>query len=161
MDSLSVESEFVKRVLMIFGLLLIIATSGTFIVVQLFKMNGVPHQEARDDDSVKPPIKAIMINGFRDEPSSVLGRIGRELEEKEIPWDNVQHDSDEFLELTKKLETLSPRRGESNSWKRLTSQLVQSATDLATASQRKDLEASKVQREHVFAACTECHKAHR
>jgi hypothetical protein len=152
-----------KKLPLICGLLFILTTTSVLIVLY-FNKNGRPLFSAAkspDLSANKPPIKAIMIRGFRDNNISLLGKIGRALEEKDIPWSDVQRDSNEIVALAKELQTYSPPKGESDSWRRLTSQLVQSANQLTAATEKKDRDASKIEHGKIASCCAACHNAHR
>jgi cytochrome c553 len=145
-------------------LLLVVATGAMLIVVELFETRGhslFRPTTSQDSSSNRPPIKAIMIRGFRDNNTSLLGRIRQALEANEIPWGDIQNDSEEIVGLAKDLETFAPAKGENESWKSLTGHFTQCATDLANAVRKKDREASKAECNNLAASCKACHKAHR
>jgi hypothetical protein len=158
------ERMLVNKFLVISGLLLIVAASAAFIVAQCFKMSGRPLFGATKSNTPsfdRPPIKAVMIRGFRDNNTSLLGKIGTALQENEVPWKDVQCDSNEFVMLAKELETFSPSKGESDSWKSLTGQLSRSAIGLANAAQKQDREATNAERQKILTTCSACNDIHR
>jgi cytochrome c553 len=160
----SIERMIMKKIYFICGLLLFLTTGTALVAILCFDKNGLSlfgAARSPDPSTTRPPIKAIMIRGFRENNTSLLGRIGQALEEKEIPWNDVQRDSSEIAALAKEMQTYSPGKGESDSWRSLTSQLAQSATELANAARKKDREACKIECGKIAASCAACHDAHR
>ncbi len=93
-------------------------------------------------------------------PNSALARLKAEF--KGAPdWDKVTATSKEVVELTEALGKASPKKGDADSWAKLTGAWVADAKALETAAKDHNTKAAKAAFGKLGAACKSCHTSHK
>jgi hypothetical protein len=106
------------------------------------------------------PIQAIMAKLTRG-PQSLSAVIGEELNEEPPPWDKLQAQTKEFVELAGSMSKHEPPKGSKESWTKLTSAYTETAVTLDKAVQGKNKDAALNAHQTLSSACMACHKEHR
>jgi hypothetical protein len=94
-------------------------------------------------------------------PQSLTSVIGEELKAESPPWDKLQAQTKEYVELASTLVTHDPPKGSKESWTNLTSGFTSSATALNEAVQAKDKNAALGAHQAITGSCMACHQQHR
>jgi cytochrome c556 len=108
------------------------------------------------EDAIEDIMKKLHKGG-----KAVHKGIEKDLEEKDVPWADVQKLSKDYVELTSKLPKTTPEKGEKDSWMKLTKSYNEAAKSLETAANKKDLKAANDAFGNLADSCKACHKAHR
>jgi hypothetical protein len=106
------------------------------------------------------PIADIMAKLTKG-PESLTSIIGNELNQTPPPWEKIRPQAKEYAQLAASMSKYDPPRGEKESWKKQTSSYAQSATELETAAEAKNLDAAKAAHGAITKSCQACHQAHR
>jgi hypothetical protein len=94
-------------------------------------------------------------------PQSLTMVIGEELQSEPPPWDKLQPQTKEFVELAGSMAKHDPPKGSKESWKTLTSAYSDTAVALDKAVQAKDKTAAVSAHQTLSTSCLACHKEHR
>jgi XXXCH domain-containing protein len=106
------------------------------------------------------PIKGIM-NKLTKGRQSLTSVIGEELKQDPPPWDTIQPQTKEFVELASSMSKYDPPKGSKESWEKQTSAYTESAKELDKAAQTKDKAAALAAHDKLATSCKACHDAHR
>lgn len=106
------------------------------------------------------PIADIMAKLTKG-PQSLNNVIGRELNESTPPWDAIQPQTKEFVQLASSMSKYDPPKGEKDSWQKKTAEFAKSATDLDQAAKAKNIDAARAAHHALGESCKSCHQAHR
>ncbi len=87
--------------------------------------------------------------------------IEKDLDERDIPWSEVQKLSKEYVNLTTDLLKTTPEKGTEDSWKSLTKAYNAAAKSLQTAATKKNMKSATEAFGALADSCKACHKAHR
>lgn len=93
-------------------------------------------------------------------PNSLTPKIGAALKNDSPDWPTIQAQTKEYAELAKTLGIYDPPKGTKESWKTLTDSFAETATDMDTAAQGKDLAAARTAQDTLSKSCMACHNAH-
>jgi hypothetical protein len=94
-------------------------------------------------------------------PQSLTTTIGSELKQDPPPWNTIQPQAKEFVELAKSMSQHKPPRGSDESWQKLTADYANSAVELERAVTAKDKEAATKAHAALSGSCMACHREHR
>jgi hypothetical protein len=83
------------------------------------------------------------MNKLTKGPSSLTSVIGKELAEEQPPWDTIQPQAKEFVQLASAMAQHQPPKGTKESWEDLTSAYTTSAIALDKAAEARDREAAR------------------
>ena len=93
-------------------------------------------------------------------PKGALNVVKAEL--KGSPdWDKVSATSKEIVELTEALGKATPKKGDAESWAKLTGAWTTEAKALEAAAGKHDTKAAKAALGKLGGACKSCHTAHK
>lgn len=106
------------------------------------------------------PIGEIMAKLTKG-PQSLTSVIGVELNEETPPWDKIQPQAKEYVQLAGSMSKYDPPKGDKESWLKMTTAFTQSATNLEHAAEAKDSQAAKAAHTALKNSCQSCHQAHR
>ena len=106
------------------------------------------------------PITQLMFK-VASGPESLTYVIGRELRAEPPPWDKIQTQANEFVELVGTLAKYDPPRGSKESWAKLTSDYASTAAALERAAKAKDKTAAVTAHDTLKNCCQTCHKEHK
>ena len=93
-------------------------------------------------------------------PNSLTPKIGAALKGDSPDWAAIQAQTKEYATLAKTLGTFDPPKGTKESWKTMTDNFAETATDMDTAAQAKDLAAARAAQDTLSKSCMACHNAH-
>jgi hypothetical protein len=110
-------------------------------------------------DGEKFTNKQIMqkVNG----PKGAFADVRKGLAQATPDWTAVTKQSKEIVTLTDALCINSPRKGEKDSWDKLTKAYNKSAKELVEACDKMDLKAAKAAQQSLATACMPCHRVHK
>jgi hypothetical protein len=94
-------------------------------------------------------------------PQSLNSLIGAELKTEPPPWDTIQKQTKEFLQLASTMGQFDPPKGSKESWTKHTSSLVASADALEKAGQSKNKDKAIAAHASIGESCMSCHREHR
>jgi hypothetical protein len=94
-------------------------------------------------------------------PQSLNTLLDQELKSDPPPWDTIQPQTKEFVELASSMSKYDPPQGSKESWEKLTAEFADSAKALDRASQAKDHDAALAAYKAVNNLCNTCHQGHR
>jgi len=106
------------------------------------------------------PIRQVM-GKLTKGPESLTSKIGQELSTDPLPWDAIQPQTKEYVELAATLSKYDPPRGSKESWAKLTGSYTEMATKLDRAAATKDKNAAVAAHTALTQSCMECHREHR
>lgn len=106
------------------------------------------------------PIGEIMIK-LTKPPQSLTSVIGKELNETPPPWDKIQPQTKEYVQLASSMSKYDPPKGGKESWLKQTGSFSKLATELEQAADAKDVQAAKAAHIVLAKSCNSCHQAHR
>lgn len=86
--------------------------------------------------------------------------IGNQLKTEPTPWDTIQPQAIEYVQLASSLSNYNPPRGDKESWAKLTGDFSKTATDLEQAIKAKDKTVALTVHHALQASCKTCHDAH-
>jgi hypothetical protein len=96
--------------------------------------------------------------------NSLAYKIGQELKENTPPWETIQPQAKEYLELTSSLAKYDPPRGTKESWTKLTDAYTEKAAALDKAAKDKNKAAALAAHQALSTTsttCATCHQQHR
>ena len=106
------------------------------------------------------PIGQIMAKLTRG-PQSLTSVIGQELKSDSPPWDQLQSQTKEYVELASSMAKHDPPKGSKESWAKLAGEFANSAAALEKAAQAKDKDAAVAAHQSLSNSCMACHQQHR
>jgi hypothetical protein len=106
------------------------------------------------------PIGQIMAKLTKG-PQSLTIVIGEELKTDPPPWDQLQPQTKEYVELAASMAKHDPPKGSKESWTKLAGAFADSAAALDKAAQAKDKDAALTAHKSLTSSCTNCHQQHR
>jgi hypothetical protein len=83
------------------------------------------------------------------------------LNDTPTPWDTIQPQTKEYVELATSMSKYDPPKGEKDSWLKHTESFTKSATDLEQAAQAKNADSAKAAHQVLTNSCKACHQGHR
>ncbi len=107
-----------------------------------------------------PVIKQVMVKIGRG-PGSLSSQLNQELKQTPPPWDAIAPQAHEVATLAASIVKEEPKRGDKESWERLSAGFVATADELDKAAQAKDQAAATKAHAKLAGGCLECHRAHR
>src|SRR5262245_4889514 len=113
---------------------------------------------ATADDT--PTIKEIMTKAHKG-GDALLKKLGKQLKGKDVPWEDVQAESKELLDLGKSLGKNDPPKGDKKSWEKFTASYVKGAESLHKAADDKDQKTAAKAQTSLEGSCKACHAVHR
>jgi len=112
------------------------------------------------DGKKTPTIKEIMAK--LNKPGGLHPTLATELKTDQPDWLEIQKQTKEFVQYALDLAKNEPRKGDKESWLRMTKAYAENAKALEAAAQKKDAPAAKEAHARLGGtACSACHKAHR
>jgi hypothetical protein len=121
---------------------------------------AAPIPDVTQGTGASPTIKEIMTKLTKG-PNSLTPVIGKELKEGNPPWETVQSQTKEFVQLASAMTGNDPPKGHKSSWEKLTSAYAEWATELDKAAQAKDKDAALEAHGKLAGSCMACHREHR
>jgi hypothetical protein len=118
------------------------------------------HQARVEGQDKTADIKEVMTKAHKG-PTSLIPVMGKELKSATPPWEEIQKQTKELVELATSLGKNPPPTGEKASWEKLTKQYLTNAKDLEEAAQKKDKQTAEAAHAKLRGSCSACHKAHR
>jgi hypothetical protein len=115
---------------------------------------------ASADPEKTPSIKEVM-GKLNKGPDCIKSTLTKELKAERPNWDQVQKQTREYVAGTETLEKAMPKKGDKESWTKLTKSYHDSAVALDTAAQSKDKGAAVAANNKLGTTCMSCHQAHR
>lgn len=106
------------------------------------------------------PIREIMVKLTKG-PQSLTSLIGDELKAEPPPWDTIQAQTKEYVQLAGSMAKHDPPKGSKESWAKQTSLYTESATALEKAAQSKNKEKALEVHQTITDSCMACHREHR
>jgi hypothetical protein len=108
-----------------------------------------------------PTIKDIMEK--LNKPGGLWPNLGKDLQEDEPDWEEIQRETKEFAALAAALGKNTPTLGDKASWDRLTASYAADAAALDVAAQKKDQRGTQavLAKLSAKARCDSCHNVHR
>jgi hypothetical protein len=107
-----------------------------------------------------PSIKEIM-GKLTKGPKSLTPVIGEALEAENPPWESLQQQTKEFVQLASAMGKNTPPKGHNASWEKLTSAYAEWASDLDEAVQAKNKADALEAHGKLAGSCMACHREHR
>src|SRR5262249_31513592 len=95
------------------------------------------------------------------EPQSLTSVIGQELKSDPPPWDQLQSQTKEYVDLAGSMAKLDPPKGSKESWAKLAGEFADFAAALDKAAQAKDKDAALAAHQSLTSSCMTCHHQHR
>jgi Ca2+-binding EF-hand superfamily protein len=92
---------------------------------------------------------------------SLVYKIGQEMSEYTPPWEAIQPQAKEYLELTSSLAKYDPPRGTKESWTKLTEDYIEKAAALDKAAKDRNKQAALAAYQALSTTCQGCHQQHR
>ena len=114
--------------------------------------------QAQDKDN--PSIKEIMTKAHKG-GNALLGKMAKELNSSDVPWDQVTTQSKALVRLGKALAKNTPPKGEKASWEEQTSKYNKNAQALVEAVDKKDKDAATTALKALQGSCKACHSNHK
>jgi hypothetical protein len=106
--------------------------------------------------------KQIMIkmNGGK---TPLLPKVGKELDSGDPPWNTLDGEVKELVQLSNDLGQSDPPKGSKESWQQQTKTLTDNAAELERAVQARDRDRAKAAQKKMAApdSCQPCHREHR
>jgi hypothetical protein len=115
---------------------------------------------ASADGEKAPSIKEVM-GKLNKGPDCLMKMVTKELRASQPDWDQIQKNSKEYVVGTEALEKATPKKGDKDSWTRLTKSFHENAVALNTAAEKKDKDAAVAANAKLGTACMSCHRAHK
>ena len=112
---------------------------------------------ANAQDKKTYSIKEIMKKGHG--AKGLLKGLGTEV--KEGKWDDAKTDAALLKEFGEALGTITPEKGEPESWKKLTAKYKENTAAVADAVDKKDAKAAEGALKKIGGSCKECHTPHK
>jgi cytochrome c556 len=113
-----------------------------------------------DKDKVTP-IKEIMAKAHKG-GNSILGSLKTALAKKDdVKWDSVESKVKDLVLLAGDLTKNTPKKGEKESWEKLTTAYEKDAKALLTAAEKKEYDDAKKSLSALSDSCKGCHSVHR
>ena len=106
------------------------------------------------------PLRDLMVKLAKG-PQSLNSLIGAELKTEPPPWDTIQKQAKEFLQLASSMGQLDPPKGSKESWTKHTSSFVASADALEKAGLSKNKDKALEAHATLGQSCMSCHREHR
>jgi|GEM_PF-5926563 len=127
------------------------------------KKDDAKKDDKKKDDKKKDDKKnAKMLNTkqIMGKTKGAMGDIDKQIK-GEPKWDLVATKSAIAVAAVKDLPKNPPKKGDVDSWKKLSEAYVESFTKLETAVEKKDVEATRAASKEIGASCGACHKLHK
>jgi hypothetical protein len=122
---------------------------------------GGPGKEGKGRPKGEPsPIHDIMVKMAKG-PQSLNAAIGEELKVNPPPWDKLQPQTREFVDLATALVKLEPRKGSKESWAKFTASFTDSTAALDRSAQAQDKDAAMSAHKALGGVCMGCHQQHK
>jgi hypothetical protein len=112
-------------------------------------------------DPDKPPSIKEVMGKLNKGPDCVKSVLTKELKADPPNWQAIQKQSKEYVQGTEALEKATPKKGDKESWTKLTKAYHESAVALETAAQSKDKNAAVAANTKLGTSCMSCHREHR
>jgi hypothetical protein len=125
-------------------------------LLSVFVFTGSRTVSAQAPDAIEKIMKKLHKGA-----KAVHKGIEKDLDEKDVPWDEVQMLSKEYVTLTTDLTKETPEKGGADSWKKLTKAYNAAAKSLETAASKKDGKLATDAFATLSESCKACHKEHR
>jgi hypothetical protein len=106
------------------------------------------------------PIGEIMLK-LTSGKQSLTKVIGDELNADPPPWDKLQVQSKEAVELARAMGKHEPPKGSKESWAKLTGAYTDTAITLDKAVEAKNKDAAVAAHQKLASSCRACHREHR
>ena len=119
----------------------------------------VARGRAQDGDRV-PTIKEVM-KKLNAGPNSLMANLGKELQQEEPDWAEVQRGAKEFAAFAGHLAENEPPLGSRESWGKLTKKYIDDVKSLEAAARKQDRAAALAAHARLKRSCTACHREHR
>lgn len=123
-------------------------------------MTGGPWPGKGGPGGAPTPIGEIMIKLSKG-PSALTSTIKDELKADPPPWDAIQPQAKEYVQLTASLGKYDPPKGSKESWTKLTGEYAETAVELDHAAAAKDKEAALAAHAKLTKSCMGCHREHK
>jgi hypothetical protein len=121
---------------------------------------GGPDPGASEPLGDSPTIKQVMIKLTKG-PNSLTPVIGKALEADPPAWETIQPQTKEYARLAAAMGKNEPRKGDKESWTKLSTAFADTAAALDKAAQARDKDAALDAHGQLQGSCMSCHKEHR
>jgi cytochrome c556 len=111
--------------------------------------------KGKEDDV--PTIKAVMKAAHGKK--GLLSKTQADVKKKD--FDALATDSKDLVKLADALTKNMPKKGEKESWEKLSGDYLKAAKELSTAAEKKDLDVAVASLTTLSKSCGVCHKAHK
>lgn len=118
---------------------------------------GGPANAMEADTSGLKGIMVVLAKG----PNSLTTRLGQELANDPPPWDEMQQQTKEYVELVAKMPSLEPPKGTKESWAEQTAAFAKLSGELAAAVDAKNADSALAVHGQITKSCMGCHRSHR
>jgi hypothetical protein len=92
---------------------------------------------------------------------SLTAKIGKELNEDSPPWDTLQPQTKEYVQLAGSMSKYDPPKGSKESWQKQTDAYTKLAQELDQAVQAKNKDKGISVHKEIQGSCKGCHEEHR
>jgi len=121
---------------------------------------GMPPGGDGDRGQASAGIKVIMAKLTKG-PQSLTSVIGKELEADPPPWDKIQEQTREYVQLASSMKQYESPTGKNESWPKFTTSYAETAAALDKAAQAKDRDAALTAHKTIVGSCMACHSEHK
>jgi cytochrome c556 len=116
-------------------------------------------KEKEKEKSKAHSIKEIMKLAHTDK-AALIKTIAADLK-GEVKWDDVGKKTKELVGLSDELAMAKPKKGDEESWKKVTGEYTEGAKKLNEAAEKKDADAAKKSLSTLQGSCKGCHALHK
>lgn len=92
---------------------------------------------------------------------ALLSKLGKELKGTDVPWEDVQKQAKELVDLGTSLSKATPSKGDKSSWDKLTASYLSDAKALSAAAEKKNKDDAVAAQKKLSTSCKACHSAHK
>lgn len=105
-------------------------------------------------------IKEIMKLAHTDK-AALIKTIDTDLKGAKVKWEDVHKKTTELVGLSDELAMAKPKKGDEESWKKVTGEYTDGAKKLDMAVEKKELAAAKMALATLRTSCKGCHALHK
>ena len=93
--------------------------------------------------------------------NAVRKDLGKQLKAKDVKWDVIQKETEEWVGVAESLGKQTPPKGSPESWKKQTAKYLQNVKAVDEAADKKDAAAATKAMATIGASCGGCHGQHK
>lgn len=129
---------------------------GGSLVLALLAFVTLGPSRAQDKVSIKDIMGKAHKGG-----DALLSKLGKELKGTDVPWEDVQKQAKELVDLGTSLSKATPSKGDKSSWDKLTASYLSDAKALSAAAEKKNKDDAVAAQKKLSTSCKACHSAHK